>query len=106
MRTSLRIDGANCPMCFNETLDDLALVDGVRAVHGSFGGPCIEVDHDDVALEVITGTIRQRLHGVEMFANEVRMVPLEPIAISTPCSHGRSPTSRHDARRPTTGSDV
>ena len=28
---------------------------------------------------MITDTIRNRLHGVEMFANEIRMVPLEPV---------------------------
>ena len=86
MQTSLRIDGANCPTCFNETLEDLARLDGVRGVHGSFAGPCIEVDHD-AALETITGAIRNRLHGIEMFANEVRMVPLEPVALTTTCTH-------------------
>lgn len=89
MQTSLRIDGANCPACFNETLDDLAHIDGVRAVHGSLAGPCIEVDHDDVALDVIARTIRTRLHGTEMFANEVRMVAIEPAAITAPCPHHR-----------------
>lgn len=88
MQTSLRIDGANCPNCFDQTLDDLAALDGVRTVHGSFGGPCIEVDHD-VELETITAAIRNRLHGIEMFANEVRMVPLEPVIMSTTCSHHR-----------------
>lgn len=87
MQTSLRIGGANCPTCFNETIEDLARLDGVRGVHGSFAGPCIEVDHDDAALETITGAIRNRLHGIEMFANEVRMVPLEPVAVTTTCSH-------------------
>jgi regulator of cell morphogenesis and NO signaling len=84
--TTLRIDGANCPTCFNDTLDDLARLDGVSRAHGSIAGPCIEVDHD-VALEVITAAIRDRLHGIEMFANEVRMVPLEPVAMSTACTH-------------------
>ena len=88
MHTSLQIDGANCPNCFDQTLDDLAQLDGVRAVHGSFAGPCIEVDHD-VELEKITDAIRNRLHGIEMFANEVRMVPLEPVTISAKCSHLR-----------------
>jgi regulator of cell morphogenesis and NO signaling len=88
MRTTLRIDGANCPTCFNQTLDDLADLDGVHSVHGSFAGPCIEVDHD-VALDAVTGAIRNRLHGVEMFANEIRMVPLEPVAMSTTCTHPR-----------------
>jgi regulator of cell morphogenesis and NO signaling len=90
MQTTLRIDGANCPTCFNETLEDLARLDGVRSVHGSVAGPCIEVEHD-VALEAITDAIRNRLHGIEMFANEVRMVPLEPVAMSTTCAH-RHPT--------------
>ena len=89
MQTTLRIDGANCPTCFNETLDDLARLDGVRSVHGSLAGPCIEVDHD-VALETVTGAIRNRLHGIEMFSNEVRMVPVEPVAMSTACTHHRA----------------
>ena len=86
MQTTLRIDGANCPTCFNDTLDDLARLNGVRSVHGSVAGPCIEVDHD-VALEVITDAVRNRLHGIEMFANEVRMVPLEPVVLSGTCTH-------------------
>lgn len=88
MQTTLRIDGANCPTCFNQTLDDLARLDGVRSVHGSVAGPCIEVDHD-VALEAITAAVRNRLHGIEMFANEVRMVPLEPMVMSMACTHDR-----------------
>ncbi|WP_116995829.1 iron-sulfur cluster repair di-iron protein [Desertimonas flava] len=86
MQTSVRIDGANCPMCFNETLEALARVDGVRRVHGSFDGPCLEIDHD-VPLETIHRTIREHLHAVEMFANEIRMVPLEPTPLSTTCAH-------------------
>ena len=89
MQTSLHIDGANCPTCFNETLEDLARLDGVRHVHGSFSGPCIEIDHDG-SLDTITGTIRNRLHGIEMFSNEVRMVPLEPVPLTEPCEHRRS----------------
>ena len=88
MQTTLRIDGANCPTCFNETLDDLARLDGVRSVQGSLAGPCIEVDHD-VALEAITEAIRNRLHGIEMFANETLMVPLEPVTVSTSCTRHR-----------------
>lgn len=90
MQTSLRVDGANCPRCFNETLDALADLDGVRSVHGSFAGPCIEIDHD-APLETITGTIRDRLHGIEMFSNEIRMVPLEPLPLTAMCPHHRDP---------------
>ena len=88
MQSSLRIEGANCPTCFNETLDALGQLDGVRSVGGSFAGPCIEIDHD-VALEAITGLIRDRLHGIEMYANEIRMVPLEPVELTATCSHHR-----------------
>jgi regulator of cell morphogenesis and NO signaling len=88
MQTMLRIDGANCPTCFNETLEDLARLDGVRSAHGSVAGPCIEVEHD-VPIETITEAIRDRLHGIEMFANEVRMVPLEPVVMAVPCEHHR-----------------
>ena len=105
MQTSLRIDGANCPNCFDQTLDDLAELDGVRAVHGSFAGPCIEVDHD-VELETITAAIRNRLHGIEMFANEVRMVPLEPVIMSTTCSHHRPSESKEVEPLHTDGRDI
>lgn len=87
MQTSVRIDGANCPSCFNDAIEDIARIDGVRSVHGSFAGPCIEVDHGDVTLDVIVGAIRNRLHGIEMFANEIRMVPIEPVTTSASCSH-------------------
>jgi regulator of cell morphogenesis and NO signaling len=86
MHTSLQVDGANCSICFTETLEALAHLDGVHSVDGSFAGPCIDIDHE-VALETITGTIRAHLHGVEMFANEIRMVPLEAALLSVPCSH-------------------
>ncbi|MGD9998261.1 MAG: iron-sulfur cluster repair di-iron protein [Ilumatobacteraceae bacterium] len=89
MQTSLRIDGANCPTCFNETLDDLAHLDGVRRVHGSVAGPCIEIDHD-VPIEAIERIIRSRLHGVEMYSNEIRMVPLEPVALTSTCQRHRA----------------
>ena len=62
MQTSLQIDGANCPTCFNETLEAIAALEGVRRVHGSIAGPCIEIDHD-VPMETITAAIRTHLHG-------------------------------------------
>jgi copper chaperone CopZ len=89
MQTSLQIDGANCPTCFNETLEAIAALDGVRRVHGSIAGPCIEIDHD-VPMETITAAIRTHLHGVEMFANEIRMVPLEPAPLGAACVHHRA----------------
>ena len=92
MHTSLRIDGANCPTCFNQTLDALAALEGVHDVHGSFAGPCIEVEHE-CSLDAISATVRNRLHGIEMFANEIRMVPLEPVAEPNACIHHTEPAS-------------
>jgi hypothetical protein len=86
MQTTLRIDGANCSICFNEALQDLAQIDGVRALQGSIAGSCIEIDHDDdVAVEVLTATIRDHLHGIKMYSNEIHMVPLDPVP--APCVH-------------------
>lgn len=87
MKTTLRVAQANCPFCFDETLDVLRAVDGVRQVDGSSAGPCIEIDHDDVALDVLVATVRRHLHGVEMMANEIVMVPVEPVAEPTACAH-------------------
>ncbi len=87
MKTTLLVKQANCPACFNDTLEHLGRLEGVRAVHGSVTGPCIEIDHDHIAPSLLAAVVRDRLHGIEMYANEVRMVPLEPIAERGPCPH-------------------
>lgn len=89
MRTTVLVERANCPACFNETLERLGQLEGVHAVHGSVSGPCIEIDHDGIAPDVLTAVVRDRLHGVEMYANEIRMVPLDPRAQHGPCGHHR-----------------
>ncbi|MEO8265422.1 MAG: heavy-metal-associated domain-containing protein [Ilumatobacteraceae bacterium] len=89
MRTTLNAEGANCSFCFNAAIEDLGRIDGVRAVYGSIAESCIEIDHDDVALDVLTSSVRVHLHGVAMFSNEIRMVPLDPVVASTPCIHRR-----------------
>ena len=60
MHTTVHIDGANCSICFDEALDGLGQLAGVTAVHGSIAGSCIEVDHDDVALDVALHGCRPR----------------------------------------------
>jgi regulator of cell morphogenesis and NO signaling len=85
MHTSLHVDGANCPICYDQTLDALGHLDGVRAVRGSIAGPCIEIEHDEGVADSIVTVVRDRLHGVELFANEIRMMPIEPVAMSAPC---------------------
>lgn len=87
MLTELQVQGANCPICFNEALDDVSSLDGVHSVTGSIEGPCIAVEHDESAIEVITATIRNKLHGVDLYSNEIQMIPVEPVVLSGQCTH-------------------
>ena len=87
IHTTLRIDGANCSACFNDVLESLRQAAGVRHVTGSISESFIEIDHaDDVGLDDLADIARPHAHGIEMYANEIRMVPLEP----TPCDHHRT----------------
>jgi regulator of cell morphogenesis and NO signaling len=93
MQTRLNVEQANCPICFGETLDALCRIDGVRAVHGSIAGSSIEIDHDDVSLDVLVATVRDRLHGVVMFSSEIEMVPVDAVVEAAGCVHGQSGSS-------------
>ena len=87
IHTTLRIDGANCSACFNDVLESLRQAAGVQHVTGSISESFIEIDHaDDVGLDHLADIARPHAHGIEMYANEIRMVPLEP----TPCDHHRT----------------
>ncbi len=90
MLMSLSIDGANCPVCLNETIDSLRGLEGVRTVHASLAGPCIEIIHDEIASEAIAATIRDRLRRVELFSNEIGMAPVETAPLATPCQRHRA----------------
>jgi len=90
MQTSLSIEGANCPTCFNETIAELNQLEGVQSVHGSFAGPCIEVEHIEEALDLITNTVRIRLHGTALYSDEVQMVSLEPTILTCACEHSHN----------------
>jgi regulator of cell morphogenesis and NO signaling len=97
MRTTLLVEHANCPTCFNETLERLGRLDGVRAVHGSVAGPCIEIEHDNLAPRLLQAIVRQHLHGVEMYSNEIRMMPLEPVDSTGACArHGAAASAPTD----------
>jgi len=83
--TTLHVEGANCPTCFDETLEALRRLDGVRAAHGSVAGPCIEIDHDGVDVALLTRAVDSYLHCTEMVGNEIMMVPVH--ATEGACSH-------------------
>ena len=84
MRTTLLLERANSPACFNETLDRLGRLGGVHVVHGSASSPCVDVDHDGIAADVLPAIVRDCRQG-----DEIRMVPLEPSAGQGPCPHHR-----------------
>lgn len=88
VHTTLRVEGANCSFCFNAAIDEIGRTDGVFEVHGSMAAPSIEIAHDHtVSVEALSQIVRDRVHGVEMFANEIRMVPLHPTAAQPECGH-------------------
>jgi len=90
VNTTLRVDGANCSLCFNDTLDELRAANGVAGVQGSIFTSLIDVAHDaSITTATLATILRNRLHGIEMYANEIRMVPLAPVAVCPQCTHGQ-----------------
>jgi hypothetical protein len=90
MHTELRIDGANCPVCLNATLEALRSTPGVRSAVTSSSAGCLAIDHDDLDESMLVGTIREHLHGVDMSAAEVVMVSVDPLVVDLHCQHHRS----------------
>jgi copper chaperone CopZ len=94
MRTELSIDGANCPLCLNATLDALRTMPGVHDVVTSSVAGCLAIDHDDVDPDSLADTIREHLHGVATSSAEIVMVSVDPLVVDLHCHH----TERHHGR--------
>jgi copper chaperone CopZ len=95
VHTSIHVEGANCPNCFNDTIEVVAQLDGVEKVFGSFAGPCIEVDHDETVINKITEIIQAQLHGIAMYADEAGMTPIKISTTTDICTHHRD-TNEND----------
>ena len=87
MRTELRVDGANCPLCLNALLDRLRSVPGVNSVTSSISEGCIAVDHDDAAGKDLLEVIGTSLHGIALASNEIVMTTVKPVVTVLHCSH-------------------
>ena len=87
MRTELRIEGADCPLCLNRALDVLRATPGVRDVVASSVDGCVAIEHDDVDLAKLVDILGTHLHGVEMAGAEIVMVSVEPLIASLQCGH-------------------
>jgi copper chaperone CopZ len=91
MQTSLDLTGANCPYCFQDTLAGLTRIEGVSNVHGSMGGSCIVIDHDDeVTVDALVELIHGHLHGVQKFSNEIEMVSVDLSPLARSCVHSHA----------------
>ena len=87
MRTELRVDGANCPLCLNDLIDRLRSVDGVNSVTSSISEGCIAIDHDSLAPADLVELIGTSLHGIALASNEIVMSTVSPVVSVLHCSH-------------------
>lgn len=87
MRTELRVDGANCPLCLNDLIDRLRSVDGVNSVTSSISAGCIAIDHDSLAPADLVELIGMSLHGIALASNEIVMSTVSPVVSVLHCSH-------------------
>jgi len=78
MRSEISVEGANCPWCFNETIDRLRVEPGVEAVTGSLTAQCLRVDHDGIAIDSLLELVGAHLHAEEVSATEHVMVRVRP----------------------------
>ena len=87
MLTELRIDGANCSYCLNDTLAALRAAPGVRDVHTSSTSGCLGIEHDDLEPAALVDIVREHLHGVVMSGAEIVMVSVDPLVADIGCCH-------------------
>lgn len=100
--TEIDVTGANCPFCFNETMDRLRVEPGVVAVHGSTAEQCFRIDHDGVELDRLVSLVRQHLHGDDVSSDEHVMVEVDPRVAEQHCTHGHGGST---VERPETAGD-
>ena len=100
MRTELRIDGANCPICLGELLDQLRELDGVTSVSASIAAGCIAIDHADLNVDQLIGIARAVLRGVALSGDETVMTRVEPVRLDRRCRHAAAATPRPPSHAP------
>ena len=88
--TEINLVGANCPWCFNDTIDLLRHEPGVIGVRGSITGQCLRVDHHDVAVDRLLAVVRGSLHADDASTTEHVMVALDPRVAELHCTHRRA----------------
>lgn len=84
--TELTVSGANCPWCFNETLDVLRRQPGVRHVQGSITEQWLLVEHNGPEA-VLVELVRRYLHADDTSSAEHMMVEVDPHIACDRCGH-------------------
>lgn len=87
LTTEIEVSGANCPWCFNDTIEGLLSEPGVVSVHGSVTGQCVRVDHRGVAVDRLLTVVRSRLHADDISNAEHVMVAVDPRVADLACTH-------------------
>jgi hypothetical protein len=87
MRTEFAIDGADCPVCLNETLDNLRGITGIRSIEASSTSRCLVIEHDDFSIEELITRLHDHLHGTATASNEIVMTDVVPTIAIAPCAH-------------------
>lgn len=87
MRTEVKIEGADCTYCLNDTVAVLRGLDGVEAVSASITDGCIAVDHELDDPSTLARVLQEGLHGTGRSGNEVVMTSVEPVISLLHCSH-------------------
>jgi hypothetical protein len=94
--TEITVTGANCPWCFNETLDLLRREPGVIDTEATMAGQCLRVRHRAVAVDRLLAVIRGHLHGDETSSHEHVMIEIDAQVGEPHCTHHPGRAEAHD----------
>ncbi|HEY9558374.1 MAG TPA: hypothetical protein VIR58_16675 [Acidimicrobiales bacterium] len=86
--TEIDIAGANCPWCFNETLDRLRAEPGVVDARASMRGQCLRIEHRGLPTQALVDLVRRHLHGAALSSSEPVMVEIDAHEAALHCTHG------------------
>lgn len=87
MKTELRVEGANCPICLDNALDALRGVDGIISVSASIRSGCVNVEHEGVGPDDMATLLRRELRGITVSGTEIVMSPVAPEVVALHCHH-------------------
>ena len=83
----VRISGANCPGCLNETLQAIRSEPGIDGTAVSYSDGCLAIRHRGVPLDRILAIIANHLRAVETSSWETVMVGVQAEVTTLGCRH-------------------